>query len=91
MRKDLIARGPELTVDGCLPNPSIGTISGARLREWAEDERIIREVALFAERSDITEELIRLRSHLKQMRVIRVRKNPLVDLLIFFAKSVSRN
>lgn len=34
----------------------------------AADERIIREVALFADRCDITEELTRLQSHLKQMR-----------------------
>ena len=32
------------------------------------DERILREVAIFAERQDITEELIRLNSHLKQFR-----------------------
>jgi uncharacterized protein (TIGR00255 family) len=30
------------------------------------DDRLIREVALFADRSDITEEVTRLRSHLKQ-------------------------
>ncbi|MDD5677361.1 MAG: YicC family protein [Kiritimatiellae bacterium] len=32
------------------------------------DDRLIREVALFADRSDITEEATRLRSHLKQVR-----------------------
>lgn len=32
------------------------------------DDRLIREVALFADRSDITEEATRLRSHLKQAR-----------------------
>lgn len=32
------------------------------------DDRLIREVALFADRSDITEETTRLRSHLKQAR-----------------------
>ncbi|MFH1478085.1 MAG: YicC/YloC family endoribonuclease [Verrucomicrobiota bacterium] len=32
------------------------------------DDRLIREVALFADRSDITEEVTRLRSHLKQTR-----------------------
>jgi uncharacterized protein (TIGR00255 family) len=33
-----------------------------------EDERLARELALFADRSDITEELSRLESHLKQFR-----------------------
>jgi uncharacterized protein (TIGR00255 family) len=30
------------------------------------DERVLRELALFADRSDITEEVVRLRSHLAQ-------------------------
>jgi uncharacterized protein (TIGR00255 family) len=43
-----------------------------RLRESgleldAEDERVLREVALFADRCDITEELTRLRSHMDQL------------------------
>ncbi|MBX3749211.1 MAG: YicC family protein [Opitutaceae bacterium] len=43
----------------------------ARLRQAGldldvSDERVLREVALFADRSDITEELTRLRSHLEQ-------------------------
>jgi uncharacterized protein (TIGR00255 family) len=31
------------------------------------DERVLKEVALFADRSDITEELTRLKSHLQQL------------------------
>jgi uncharacterized protein (TIGR00255 family) len=34
----------------------------------ADDERLARELALFADRSDITEELSRLESHLEQFR-----------------------
>jgi len=34
--------------------------------EWAGDERLLKEVALFADRSDITEEQVRLDSHLQQ-------------------------
>jgi len=35
--------------------------------DLAGDERLLKEVALFADRSDITEELVRLDSHLKQV------------------------
>ncbi|NLG34624.1 MAG: YicC family protein [Lentisphaerae bacterium] len=35
-------------------------------RSWAEDERVLKEVALFADRSDVTEEQVRLDSHLRQ-------------------------
>lgn len=34
----------------------------------AGDERLVRELALFADRSDITEELSRLQSHIRQFR-----------------------
>lgn len=37
-------------------------------RATAEDERIVKEVALFAERVDITEEIDRLRSHTDQFK-----------------------
>jgi len=39
------------------------------LNDVAMDEgRLAQEVALFAEKSDITEEIVRIRSHLKQFR-----------------------
>jgi uncharacterized protein (TIGR00255 family) len=48
-----------------------------RIREWSQDgglaldeERLLREAALYAERSDIAEELTRLRSHLAQFRAL---------------------
>jgi uncharacterized protein (TIGR00255 family) len=34
--------------------------------ELAADERVLKEIALFADRSDVTEEQVRLDSHLKQ-------------------------
>ncbi len=46
-----------------------------RLREAdleldVSDERVLKEVALFADRSDISEELTRLRSHLQQLETL---------------------
>ncbi len=38
----------------------------AGLELEVDDERVLREIALFAERCDVTEELTRLRSHLEQ-------------------------
>jgi len=35
----------------------------------ATDERVLKEIALFGEKSDITEEITRLTSHIKQFRV----------------------
>jgi uncharacterized protein (TIGR00255 family) len=46
----------------------------ARIKEWTpvelDESRLAGEVALFAERADITEELIRLKSHFEQMEEI---------------------
>ncbi len=38
------------------------------IEDTSKDERILREIALFAEKVDITEEITRLRSHIEQMR-----------------------
>jgi uncharacterized protein (TIGR00255 family) len=35
-----------------------------------EDERVLREIALFADRCDVTEELTRLRSHFDQFTAL---------------------
>jgi uncharacterized protein (TIGR00255 family) len=35
-----------------------------------EDERVLREVALFADRCDVTEEITRFRSHLEQLSAL---------------------
>jgi uncharacterized protein (TIGR00255 family) len=46
-----------------------------RLREAGlelnlDDERVLREIALFADRCDVTEEITRLRSHLEQFSAL---------------------
>ncbi len=43
-------------------------LRGSGLELDLNDERVLKEVALFADRCDITEELTRLRSHLAQLR-----------------------
>jgi len=37
-------------------------------KDFAKDERILREIALFGEKADISEEITRLESHIKQFR-----------------------
>ncbi len=61
-------RAPEVT-------PAYREALLKRLREAdlsldVADERVLKEVALFADRCDITEELTRLRSHLQQLRAL---------------------
>lgn len=67
----------------------------ARLREagqgdLAADERVIREVALFADRADITEELTRLRSHFAQVRDLLGGREPPGRALDFLAQELFR-
>jgi uncharacterized protein (TIGR00255 family) len=42
----------------------------ANLELDVEDERVLREIALFADRSDISEEITRFRSHLEQLSAL---------------------
>jgi uncharacterized protein (TIGR00255 family) len=67
----------------------------ARLREagqgdLAADERVIREVALFADKADITEELTRLRSHFGQVRALLDGREPPGRALDFLAQEMFR-
>jgi uncharacterized protein (TIGR00255 family) len=56
----------------------------------ADDERLARELALFADRSDITEELARLESHLKQFRAGLASKDANGRSLDFLAQEMFR-
>ena len=55
-----------------------------------DDERLVKEVALFAERADITEELIRIRSHLAQMRDAFGCSDPVGRSLDFLCQELQR-
>lgn len=56
----------------------------------ADDERVIREVVFFADRSDISEELTRLESHFNQYQECRGASEPLGRKLDFLAQEMNR-
>ena len=55
-----------------------------------EDERLLKEVVYFADRSDITEELTRLQSHFQQFADGRKSKEPVGRMLDFLAQEMNR-
>ena len=55
-----------------------------------EDERLLKEIVLFADRSDITEELTRLQSHFQQFEDCRKSKEPVGRTLDFLAQEMNR-
>ena len=66
-------------------------IRGAGLPLPAEDdERLLKEVVYFADRSDITEELTRLQSHFKQFDDCLRAKEPVGRTLDFLAQEINR-
>jgi uncharacterized protein (TIGR00255 family) len=56
----------------------------------ADDERIVRELILFADKSDITEELARLQSHYDQFSRLLGAKEPTGRTLEFLTQEISR-
>ena len=56
----------------------------------ADDERLLKEVVYFADRSDISEELTRLRSHFQQFEDCRKSKEPVGRMLDFLAQEINR-
>ena len=65
-------------------------LQSARLPMVILDPRIVAEVAVFAERSDITEELTRLESHLSQFGELLERRDPVGRTLEFLAQEMGR-
>lgn len=55
-----------------------------------DDERLLKEVVLFADRSDISEELTRLQSHFQQFEDGRQSNEPVGRLLDFLAQEMNR-
>jgi len=55
-----------------------------------DDERLLKEIVLFADRSDISEELTRLHSHFKQYEDCRKSKEPVGRTLDFLAQEMNR-
>jgi len=56
----------------------------------AEDDRMIKEVVYFADRSDISEELTRLQSHFQQFDDCLKSKEPVGRTLDFLAQEMNR-
>jgi uncharacterized protein (TIGR00255 family) len=55
-----------------------------------DDERLLKEVVLFADRSDISEELTRLQSHFQQFEDCRKSQEPVGRTLDFLAQEMNR-
>ena len=56
----------------------------------ADDERIIKEIALFADRCDVSEEMTRLESHLNQFEAICAKSEPVGRTLDFLCQEIFR-
>lgn len=55
-----------------------------------EPERLLQEIAILADRTSITEEIVRLRSHLKQFRIIVSSDQPVGRKLDFLIQELNR-
>ncbi len=59
-------------------------------KDFAKDERIVREIALFGEKADISEEITRLKSHIQQFRKMMRSPEPVGRPLDFLSQEFFR-
>ena len=64
----IVARAPQVTAGH--REQLLARLRQAGLELDVNDERVLKEIALFADRCDVTEELTRLRSHLEQFTAL---------------------
>ncbi|NNM14028.1 MAG: YicC family protein [Gammaproteobacteria bacterium] len=75
--------------------PKYRTALIARLKQLQldlniDDERVLKEIALFADRCDVSEELTRLNSHLEQFREFILSKGPIGRKMDFLCQEINR-
>ncbi len=95
-RIDLI-RGAIKEVNGLFPQvvtkyrtALLERINKAGLDLSLDDDRLLKEVALFADRSDVSEELTRLESHLAQFGDLLQKEEPVGRTLEFITQEIFR-
>jgi uncharacterized protein (TIGR00255 family) len=88
MLKKIDARAPEIS--SSVRKKLFQGLENAGLKNIAADERVIKEIALFAERSDISEEITRLASHIQQFKKMLRGSEPAGRPLDFLAQEFFR-
>lgn len=68
----------------------LSRLAQAKLDLPPDDEKILREVAIFAERCDVSEELTRLQSHLIKFRSLLASDEPVGRTLDFLCQEIHR-
>lgn len=84
----IAARAPEIAVQH--RKLLLERLRNAQIELPVDDERLLRELALFADRSDISEELTRLESHFVQMESLQKQKLPVGRTLEFLTQEIGR-
>ncbi|MDK2858805.1 MAG: hypothetical protein PWQ29_1096 [Verrucomicrobiota bacterium] len=88
MRRKIEIRAPRVV--SAYRNKLVQGLEKSEFKIHAEDERIRKEIALFAERSDISEETTRLASHIQQFKKIMRENDPAGRALDFLAQELFR-
>jgi len=84
----IATRAPEIAVQH--RKQLLERLRNAQIELPVDDDRLLRELALFADRSDISEELTRLESHFVQMESLQKQKLPVGRPLEFLTQEIGR-
>jgi len=71
-------------------NTLLERLQQAGFPDLVEDDRILKEVALFADRSDVSEEVTRLQAHLQEGRRLTTLKQPVGRSFDFLIQEIGR-
>ncbi|MFA5689521.1 MAG: YicC/YloC family endoribonuclease [Kiritimatiellales bacterium] len=88
IRKKIAARAP--VIAAMYRKKLFAGLENAGLENLSKDDRVIKEIALFAERSDISEETVRLESHIQQFKKMLRTNEPAGRPLDFLAQEMFR-
>jgi uncharacterized protein (TIGR00255 family) len=86
--ENIRTRAPEITAQH--RTQLLERLKAAEIEISLSDERLLRELALFADRCDISEELTRLSSHFSQMGKLIENDGPVGRTLEFLTQEIAR-
>ena len=88
VRVEILERSPLVQQD--YREKLVARIEEAKIDLGIDDERLLKEVAFFADRSDITEENVRLEAHLNKFAELIERTEPVGRELDFLMQEINR-
>lgn len=91
MHSRIAGRAPEVPAEyRARLSQRIEDLLGSRAADLFDEQRLAAEVALYADKCSVDEELVRLQSHMNQLRAVMAKSEPIGKKMDFLIQEINR-